>query len=224
MYNYYTNFTSNEIKQNVRDKMLNGCGNNSLHYSTGQMAGTVKEPMYFRYCPNCFNEDIQMNGEPYWRTYHQLSSVFICLKHSVLLEDSSILIRQGNSSYFYSNIENSLKNDDKSDFSKVNFDMLRHFAVESSNLNQKDYKFEQLNLLEIYHYLLHREGYVKSSGTIDQRRLEEDFIKKYKTDFFIIDAIISEWCRWTVLVKGNNKKTSEVFSSCTAFTAYSFFR
>lgn len=186
LYNYYTNFTSKEIKQSVRNKMLYGCGNTSLHYSTGQMAGTVKEPMYFRYCPNCFEEDIQVNGETYWRTYHQLPSVFICLKHSVLLVDSSILIRQGNSSYFYSNIENSLEKGNKSDVSKVNFDLLRHFAVESSNLNQKDYKFDQLNLLEIYHYLLDREGYVKSNGTIDQRRLEEDFIKKFKVDFLIL--------------------------------------
>ncbi|MGE7694964.1 TnsD family transposase [Lysinibacillus sp. NPDC094177] len=183
LYNYYTNFNSKEIKQSVRDKMLNGCGYNSLHYSTGQIAGTVKEPMYFRYCPNCFDEDIQMNGETYWRTYHQLSSVFICLKHSVLLEDSSLLMRQGNSLFFYPNIEISLKNNDKSDFSKVDIEMLRHFALESSNLNQKDYKFDQLNLLEIYHYLLHREGYVKANGTIDQRRLKEDFIKKFKTDF-----------------------------------------
>ncbi|WP_225316078.1 TniQ family protein [Lysinibacillus fusiformis] len=102
LYNYYTNFTSKEIKQSVRDKMLNSCGNNSLHYSTGQMAGTVKEPVYFRYCPTCFDEDIQKNGETYWRTYHQLPSVFICFKHSVLLKDSSILMRQGNSSFFLS--------------------------------------------------------------------------------------------------------------------------
>ncbi|MGD2199963.1 TnsD family transposase [Lysinibacillus fusiformis] len=182
LYNYYTNFTSKKIKQSVRDTMLKGGGNNSLHYSTGQVAWTVKEPMYYRYCPNCYEEDIQMNGETYWRTYHQLPSVFICSKHSVLLENSSLLIRTGNSSYFYPNIENSLNSDKNSDYSKVNFDMLRHFAVESSKLNQKDYKFDQLNLLEIYHYLLHREGYVKTNGTIDQRRLKEDFIKKFTTE------------------------------------------
>jgi len=186
LYNYYTNFTSKEIKQSVRDKMLDCCGNNSLHYSTGQMAGTVKEPRYFRYCPSCFDEDIQMHGETYWRTYHQLPSVFICLKHSVLLEDSSLLIRQGNSAFFYPNIENGIKSNDKSNFSKVDIEMLRHFAVESSILNHRDYKFDQLNLLEIYHFLLYREGYVKSNGTIDQRRLEEDFIKKFKTDFLLL--------------------------------------
>ena len=186
LYNYYTNFTSKEIKQSVKDKMLNSCGNNSLHYSTGQMAGTVKEPVYFRYCPACFEEDIQMNGEAYWRTYHQLPSVFICFKHSVLLEDSSLLIRQGNSSFFYPNIENCVKNHGKSDFTKVDIEMLRHFAVESSKLNQKDYKFDQLNLLEIYHYLLNREGYVKSNGTIDQRRLNKDFIKTFEINLLTL--------------------------------------
>ncbi|EKU44049.1 Tn7-like transposition protein D [Lysinibacillus fusiformis ZB2] len=186
LYNYYTNFNSKEIKQNVRDKMLFGSNNNSLHYSTGQVAGTVKEPMYFRYCPNCLEEDIQMYGETYWRTYHQLPSVFICLEHSALLESSSNLIRQGNSSFFYPEIENCLKKNNKDVFSKIEIELLRHFAVESSNLNQKDYKFDQLNLLEIYHYLLHRKGYVKSNGTIDQKRLEEDFIKKFKTDFLIL--------------------------------------
>jgi len=182
LYNYYTNFTSKEIKQSVQSKMLNSCGNNSLHYSTGQMAWTVKEPVYFRYCPTCFDEDIQMNGETYWRTYHQLPSVFICIKHSVLLKDSSLLMRPGNSSFFYPNIENCLMNHNKSDLSKVDIEMLRHFAVESSKLNQKDYKFDQLNLLEIYHYLLNREGYVKSNGTIDQMQLEKDFIKTFETN------------------------------------------
>lgn len=182
LYNYYTNFTSKEIKQSVRAAMLKGCGNNSLHYSTGQVAWAVKEPMYYRYCPNCYEEDIEMNGETYWRTYHQLPSVFICSKHSVFLENSSLLIRPGNSSYFYPSVEINLNCDKKSDYSKVNFDMLRYLAVESSKLNQKDYNLDQLNLLEIYHYLLHREGYVKTNGTIDQRRLKEDFIKKFKTE------------------------------------------
>lgn len=183
LYNYYTNFNSKEIKQNVRDKMLNGSSNNSLHYSTGQVAGTVKEPMYFRYCPNCLEEDIQMYGETYWRTYHQLPSVFICLKHSVLLEDSSILIRQGNSSFFYPNIENCLKNKNKSDFSKIDIELLQLLATESYKITKKNYEFDQLNLLEIYHFLLQRKGYVKSNGTIDQRRLEEDFNQKFKPSF-----------------------------------------
>ncbi|WP_225316079.1 TnsD family Tn7-like transposition protein [Lysinibacillus fusiformis] len=64
--------------------------------------------------------------------------------------------------------------------------MLRHFAVESYKLNQKDYKFDQLNLLEIYRYLLNREGYVKSNGTIDQRRLNKDFIKTFETNLLIL--------------------------------------
>ncbi|MFT9820810.1 TnsD family transposase [Lysinibacillus sp. NPDC056185] len=183
LYNYYTNFISKEIKQKVRDNMLHSGGNNSLHYSTGQMAGIVKEPVYFRYCPNCLEEDIQMYGETYWRTYHQLPSVFICLKHSVLLEDSSILVRQGNSSFFYPNIENCLTNKNKCDTSKIDLELLQMFAIESYKLTNKNYEFDQLNLIEIYHFLLQREGYVKTNGTIDQRRLEEDFIKKFNINF-----------------------------------------
>jgi hypothetical protein len=186
LYNYYTNFNLKEIKKSVRNRMLNSNGNNSMHYSTGQIAGVVKEPMYFRYCPKCLVEDYNIHGETYWRTYHQLPSVYTCLEHFVLLEESSVLMRQGNSSFFYPNVENCSMNKHDYDFSKIDIELLHHFTAESYKLNSKDYEFEQLNLLEIYHYLLRREGYVKSSGTIDQRRLEEDFIKKYKTDFLML--------------------------------------
>lgn len=183
LYNYYLNFNSKEIKKSVRNKMLNSNGNNSMHYSTGQMAGVVKEPMYFRYCPKCLVEDLNIHGETYWRTYHQLSSVYTCLEHFVLLEESSVLMRQGNSSFFYPNVENCSMNKHEDDISNIDIELLHHFTLESYKLNCKDYEFEKINLLEIYHYLLRRGGYVKSSGTIDQKRLEEDFIKKYKVDF-----------------------------------------
>lgn len=37
------------------------------------------------YCPQCFQEDLQSNGEGYWHLEHQLPGMIICLKHDCFL-------------------------------------------------------------------------------------------------------------------------------------------
>jgi len=43
-----------------------------------------------RYCPVCYQEDLQLYGEPYWHRSHQLPDMQICTKHRCWLVDTDV--------------------------------------------------------------------------------------------------------------------------------------
>ncbi|KRG13977.1 Tn7-like transposition protein D [Virgibacillus soli] len=181
LYNYYTNFNSINTKSIVRKRMLVNNESTGIHCVTGQLASTVKEPTYFRNCPDCTKEDMRIYGETYWRAYHQLPSVMVCLKHSVLLQDSSILFRQMSSSIAIATEENYAKMD-YNHLSNIDIAWLHTFAEESYKILVKEYSFEPTKLEEIYHYLLKDKGYMSIKGKVDQKRLARDFLSTYGTN------------------------------------------
>lgn len=184
LYNYYTNFNTDAVKAKIKEYMINGNGENKLHYLTGQVASTVKESMYFKYCPKCWKEDTDKYGETYWRTYHQLPSVFVCLDHMSFLEESMEYFRQVNTQLTNTNINIcALKEENIEKFSKINTHFLFSLARESYKITIKNYNFCPDNLSAIYRAILRKNGYINVNGNINQIKLKEDFIKFYGLGF-----------------------------------------
>jgi hypothetical protein len=73
----------------VIDSMLSEQGG-SIHTRCGIAASSVQRPEYFRYCPDCINEQKTMLGEPLWLREHQITGVNHCYKHSCVLLSSSL--------------------------------------------------------------------------------------------------------------------------------------
>lgn len=46
---------------------------------------------YLKYCPLCAKEDRDTHGEAYWHRKHQITSINICVKHGVYLQNSEIV-------------------------------------------------------------------------------------------------------------------------------------
>lgn len=184
LYNYYTNFSTDAVKAVIKEYMIKGNGENKLHYLTGQVASTVKEPMYFKYCPRCLKEDMDKYGETYWRTFHQLPSVFVCLEHMSFLEESTEYFRQMESQFAYTNINVcALKEKNEEKFSHVNSHFLFSIARESYKITTKNYNLRQENLSAIYRSILRDNGYIKVDGNINQIKLREEFIKFFGSEF-----------------------------------------
>ncbi|MFY0744542.1 TnsD family transposase [Solibacillus silvestris] len=184
LYNYYTNFNTDAVKAVIKEYMIKGNGENKLHYLTGQVASTVKEPKYFKYCPKCWKEDTDKYGESYWRTYHQLPSVFVCLEHMSFLEESTEYFRQMDPQFAYTHNVGSLKEKKNVEkFAKVNPHFLTSIARESYRITTKNYNFRQDNLSAIYRSILRDNGFIKVNGNINQVKLREDFIKFYGSEF-----------------------------------------
>lgn len=54
-----------------------------IPFSTGER--------YLKYCPLCAEEDRDTHGEAYWHRKHQITSINICVKHGVYLQNSEIV-------------------------------------------------------------------------------------------------------------------------------------
>jgi len=53
-----------------------------IHALIGASAGGAATHKGLIYCPDCFREDVDKYGEPYWHRIHQASGVFVCPLHA----------------------------------------------------------------------------------------------------------------------------------------------
>ena len=54
-----------------------------IPFSTGER--------YLKYCPLCAKEDRDIHGEAFWHRKHQITSITVCVKHGVYLQNSDII-------------------------------------------------------------------------------------------------------------------------------------
>ena len=59
-----------------------------IHTRSGISASMIKQQPFFRYCPNCCEEQKEQHGEPYWNRIQNLPGINVCVHHSCLLESS----------------------------------------------------------------------------------------------------------------------------------------
>jgi hypothetical protein len=95
----YKPFTFQEQAQKVYREMLGPYGG-SIHATFGTIASTVKYPAYLRFCPRCLEEEQNKYGEGYWHRLHQVPGVEVCPIHQVLLNDSTLVVKQYNKHEF----------------------------------------------------------------------------------------------------------------------------
>lgn len=95
----YKPFAYQERAQKVYSAMLGHYGG-SIHSLFGTIASTVKYPIYLKFCPMCWEEEQKKYGEGYWHRLHQVPGVEVCPVHQVLLNDSTVAIRQFNKHEF----------------------------------------------------------------------------------------------------------------------------
>mgnify|MGYP000004653987 CR=1 FL=1 len=77
----------------------------AIHVTAGISASTVKQPKYFRYCPLCAKEQIDILGEPFWRRMHQIPGVNVCVDHRSILKESKVYYHPKNKHLFRAAIE-----------------------------------------------------------------------------------------------------------------------
>lgn len=213
-YNYYTAFSSKEIKERVLNSMLYKHSYSALHMLTGNMASSVKDIQFFRYCSTCVYEDIFLYGEPYLHTVHQFPSSFICTLHDEALCNTTIPFRGINKNEFrvlqlsncpgieiISNIDGNMKS------------KLLNVALESKKLIENNICFEpELHRMQ-YKLLLSNKGLLTPKGNVRQRELSELFFHFYDDELLkLLQSPInlnSDIC-W---LKSITRKTRKAFHS-----------
>ena len=62
----------------------------SLHTKLGKNASRIKAVSFFRFCPHCWQEQMQQYGEVYWKCSWQITGYEYCTKHASPLFVSSV--------------------------------------------------------------------------------------------------------------------------------------
>jgi hypothetical protein len=186
-FNYYTVFGKEDVRQQVFNAMTTGNRPGAIHMMTGMMASTVSEPTYFRYCPQCVEEDIEKLGETYWHLSHQLPGVLVCLKHGYLLQNSSVLFRSKNKHvYIAATKENCNSMSKLPKYNDKTMTQLKAIASDVIKLFWADFYFSWTGIQQAYKYLLQKHGFATVKGTVNQRTLAEQFRWHYGEELLTI--------------------------------------
>ncbi|MEB0243916.1 TniQ family protein, partial [Pseudomonas sp. 5C2] len=70
--------------------VLQGEQYQSLHTKLGKNASRIKSVNFFRFCPHCWQEQMEQYGEVYWKRSWQITGYEYCTKHESALFVSDV--------------------------------------------------------------------------------------------------------------------------------------
>lgn len=86
---YYRLFLSPDAEAEALATMASGKVTH-LKYSLGILTSRFRANHPLKACPLCMEEDLAMNGWPYWHQQHQFPGVWFCHKHGAPLHESTL--------------------------------------------------------------------------------------------------------------------------------------
>lgn len=209
IYPFYEPFLDKEIKEYVLKYMkTKGC--NNVYNKLGIVSGAICKLEYIRYCPLCAKNEIERFDEVYIHREHNLQGIIICPHHGCLLKD-----------YYKRKIDGS-----KIEYirlEKENLDLEFSYEIDHYNLHLKLSKMayhiissdlKKLSKVDInkryFHFLLKKE-LSRETGTINQRKLYEEFIRFYDSEFLKsleCDIDYRNEYNWLKVISRKSKRSS----------------
>ena len=92
LFPYYARFWSAKRKAETTAILTKGNDDSAVHRVGIYQSNSTGQPT-FRYCPQCFVEDMKKYGEPYWHRLHQQQDLRVCTRHGCWLDDTRIPMR-----------------------------------------------------------------------------------------------------------------------------------
>ncbi|KAB7668950.1 TnsD family Tn7-like transposition protein [Bacillus sp. B1-b2] len=92
LYPFYAAFLPPDHAAKVKESMI-GDNGGSIYNRIGLIASSVKFNQYFKFCPQCAEEEMDNLGEMYWHRIHQIPGVLVCPDHNIPLYDSQVPVR-----------------------------------------------------------------------------------------------------------------------------------
>ncbi len=210
LFPYYAAFIPPDRAEEIIDLMRIGNGDIS-YMKIGLISNSISLNEHFRFCPECFKEDIETYGEPYWHRIHQITGVFICSKHKIPIYNSKDLIRGGNRQRFIKpSIENCIV--EKEIYYNDEFMKKMLWMVEDAKLLlQSNFNFRSQEWFRSqFRARLVEKGYARMNNFVHQKILREDFIGFYGEEYLALvqSAIPDTSQNWlSTMVRNNNRTT-----------------
>lgn len=155
---------------------------------------------YLRYCEDCWNEDIQNYGEPYWHRLHLLPGIFICPEHGRPIRNSRIFLKDVQSKFYPASFEWASNEMPHIHYSDDTADKLMAVAKDCAWVMNHGYTqgFSD-SMYDIYDRILRVKGYRSLSGL----RTKNKELYAAVCDFFgqnflkTLDIYPDEFIPWT---------------------------
>ena len=209
LFPYLTSFVSEQKTKEIYNGMCSGT-KQSMLIKNGLCGSTVKFDNFFKYCPQCCDEDMKSLGETYWRRIHQIPGVLFCEKHRVRLKQSTVVMNDNIIEYtaadeYACSIEVEEKNVD------IRFFEINEKYIEATEyLLNKNVKRKNLEfIVDFYIDRLRERRLASSNGSIYMKEFlkefsdffNQDYLKLMQSSFQIEDE--TNWLR--LFVRKNNK-------------------
>jgi hypothetical protein len=89
--NLYAPFLTEANARRLRDEMkVTNTRSISRLLNAAGLSDSVRNPQWFRYCPECVISDRREFGETYWHRQHQVPGVEVCTTHELFLNNSCV--------------------------------------------------------------------------------------------------------------------------------------
>ena len=211
LYHFYSVFLPPNRATRVKQSMKAEWGGD-IHTRAGIMASSVTIPRYFRFCPNCLEEDLQKYGEAYWHRLHQTPGALVCPVHAVTLLDSIVPIQGFNKhEYQAASLDNCLITPNKQIYSNDTLEKFRRLAQDISWLmNSKLSAQEPDWFRRRYIALLIEKGLATATGRVHQKRLLDNFVFFYGREMLeALDSMVDyeEEHNWVFGITRKHRKS-----------------
>ncbi|MBW4693437.1 MAG: TnsD family transposase [Lyngbya sp. HA4199-MV5] len=180
LYRFYAAFLPQERSQQIIEAMRSGDGG-GIHDKVGIRASLVSVPRYFRFCPQCTQNDQQIYGELYWHRLHQVPGVLVCPHHAEVLQ-SSLIPMQGLNRHAYSaaSPDNCRSHQTDAPFSQKALSTLHGLAQDAYFLLEQALPSRAVTWFrQQYIALLIERGLATATGRVHQRDLLGQFLSFY---------------------------------------------
>jgi len=181
LFPYYSFYAPSERKARLRQNMKIG---NSRQ--VGSIAGksSIKRirQTHYHFCPACFEEMLEKDGEIYWLRIHQTPGLLICPFHDKLLHVSDVEVRKSNS--IRSKHPSMMKTSQEINIKKEFLPLYKELAQQILKLYERhlETKVDYWYVKE-YRAQMDAHGYVNISRNIQINKLVRDVEKRYPIEF-----------------------------------------
>ena len=179
------------------------CG--SVYALLGLYGKSIKQPNKLRFCPRCFNDELERLGEGYWHRLHQIPGVLVCEKHHCTLLDSTVFYKACHSNqYISANIDSLFPMAVPQALSENEFihaDALVRdiqWLLANHSRVRRVYLMHEGSFSKIFLSLLREKGLATIHGSIIYKDYREAFKSFYDADFL---------CKLGLAIDNEVKKT-----------------
>ena len=173
LYPYYRPFLPDERALRLYENMRGDSGS-GLFWRTHLLKSPIPRQGWFRYCPQCVEEDRALYGECYWHRLHQIYGVLVCPNHHLLLETCTPEEQdQASRKFIPADLLLPSGKSVSSGARSAAWEVAERLAIQIAFL--LDHPQSGVNLYERYRLLLEQHQYLRPGGAVRLKKVIEAF-------------------------------------------------